>query len=231
MKINFFKTASMLLVAGCFLLLLNLSSCSDAVDGNLLCESKITIEPNLEDVIYFDQCEPQEYYYFVLVDGIGYDLSSKGIEVSVSGDISLVSVVNGNSIHIQPTSVGSGTITVTATSDCRYFEHEGDRFVIGTKTITILPSKLDLTYTVCKDVSGFGKGTLTVIDLIPGQEYYQWTVSPAGIADLLPQADSPKCEVQNAKGDFTITVQKIGSKCLFDPVSFPVILSDCPPNP
>ncbi len=212
-----------LLVAGAIVALSNLSGCTDILgidtDYKSVCEWKATIEG--PDEIFFDACEPLDVQYELFVDGQPLDLNDVGVW-NISGDLDVISVGNTNPVVVRAkeindvSGVGFGLITFSAETrpdECE--TAEGGSLLLATKNISIFPNKLSIESNLCYDGStNLASGTLTLIDKAPGAQNYTWTIAPAGIADIDPQPNSPFCKVKNAKGNFTVWVEKTGSKCV-----------------
>lgn len=255
--IYYLKTASLtILGASCLFLLFNLSGCFSEPDNHTLCwkemtlsgpstiagvprevdilESTLQIPPPIKiDTIFFEECDTHDIIYTLLLDGIEYDLSNAQFECNVSGDISLVSDKKSSVIVLHANKVGTGTLTITGNLDCNspiLPGGDGEVKVLGTKKIVILPTKLGMTSTVCKDNSGLGSGTLTLIDPVLLQTRdYDWTLAAdsPGTADLTPKPGSTDCSVANATDNLFVLVQKKGTKC--DQVLFKISVPNCSP--
>jgi hypothetical protein len=211
------------------LILIFLSGCYDVIYGNYssFCESEFMLGG--PDEIIFAPCEPQEIEYFAFADLNKFDLATYGFEWTVSGEIEIVSNKTSNPLIIKASNNGTGTVTLSGPGgyDDENCAGQGELLTFS-KTITIKSVKpLEVTSSVCKYESGLGVGALTVFDELPTTQDYHWTISPAGIADLIPKPGTPYCFIENAQGDFTIAVQKIGSKCVTDPVFFQIQIPDC----
>ena len=218
------KTAFLtLLGAGAITVLSNLSGCTDILgidtDYKPICEWKATIEG--PDEIFLDACEPLDVQYDLFVDGQPLDLKDVGVW-SISGDLEVVSIGNTNPVLVKATEitdvsgVGFGLITFSAETRAGECETaEGGSKVLATKNISIFPNTLYVDSDLCYDTStNLASGILTLTDKAPGAQNYIWTIAPAGIAEINPVPGTPFCHVKNAKGDFSIRVEKIGTKCV-----------------
>jgi hypothetical protein len=215
-------------------LLINLSGCEigpgpephSTVEA--ICSEGATIEG--PDVIFFDPCETNDVTYKLFVGGSELNSNTPqgaGLEWSISQELTKLSALDPGPIVVQANQPGKATITLKgpAVPDGACPADEGSKLrTYATKTITILSSQLQISSTVC----GLpGSGKVTVLDPVPGGQNYQWSISPAGIANITPKPGTPDCFVDNAQGDFIITVQKIGNKCNSTPVSADVKITPC----
>jgi hypothetical protein len=238
-KQNLWKiTFLSLLSAGIISALLNLSGCTDILGINPNYAPYCQIEFGIEgpDLIFFDPCEPLDVEYQLTNDGTLVTPDDFNIVYSadfhweISGDADMVSTKNVDPLLIRAaTKDGKATISFIGPvggGDCPTAEH--DRVIYATKDIIIVPSVYDVTpKALCTNVFGFGEGTLSIVDPVPSAQQYLWVLT-SGNATLSPSPGvGNTCKIDNAQGNITITVQKVGKKCVSDPVVFSILISNC----
>lgn len=217
--------------------MLNLSGCLQILGLDFepadWCESTITILG--PDQISGEQCDPLEIVYNAIdSDGtiISFNNSIAGdmdFQWVVSGDIELISGADFGSLVIRATNEqGNGTISLVGKTGCGK-KGDVEHKTWATKTVTVLSNTLDFKLNLCRDKStGLGTGSVTVIDQILGDQNYQWAVLPPSAATPKPSPGTGDCFITDINADFTLSVQKVGSKCIDAPVTKEIYLKDLP---